>query len=83
MFPALEVLALVNCTPDLYNDLRCVASIAHATRTISQLVISRDYTDAAPDDGRQYEMMKHAHALRAFWPAGTVAHIHVFYTAPA
>ncbi len=83
MFPSLEVLALVNCTPDLYNDLRCAASISHATRTISQLVISRDYTDAAPNDARHYEMMKHARALRAFWPASTVAHVHVFYTAPA
>ena len=46
-------------------------------------MISRDYTDAASNDGGQYEMMMQAHALRAFWPASTVAHVHVFYTAPA
>ncbi|KJA19076.1 hypothetical protein HYPSUDRAFT_44530 [Hypholoma sublateritium FD-334 SS-4] len=83
MFPSLEVLTLVNCTPHLYDDLRCVASLAHATRTISQLVIAREYSETEPKDARQYEMMVQTPSMRPFWPSNGVSPIHIFYTAPA
>lgn len=83
MFPSLELLALVNCTPDLYDDLQCVTSLAHATRTISQLVIAREYNETEPNYVRHSEMIVQAPSLRPFWPSSGVSHIHMFYTAPA
>ncbi|KJA19075.1 hypothetical protein HYPSUDRAFT_902051 [Hypholoma sublateritium FD-334 SS-4] len=83
MFPSLELLALVNCPRDLYDDLQCVTSLAHATRTISQLVIVREYREAEPNYVRHSEVMVKASSLLPLWPSSGVSPSHMFYTAPA